>query len=70
MRRKLIPIMGTFIELIIRTTFALVITPMIGYTAIAWAEPASWIISGLSMLVSYYAIARKEQQRFELEAAQ
>ena len=70
MRRKLIPIMGTFIELIIRTTFALVITPMIGYTAIAWAEPASWIISGLSMLISYYAIARKEQQRFELEAAQ
>ena len=64
MRRKLIPIMGTFIELIIRTTFALVITPMTDYRAIAWAEPASWIISGLSMLISYYVIAAKEKKHF------
>ncbi len=68
MQRKIIPIMGTFIELIIRCVFALVITPIIGYVAIAWAEPASWIISGISMLVSYYIIAHKEKVRFSLEA--
>lgn len=68
MRRKLIPIMGTFIELVIRTTFALVITPVVGYTAIAWAEPASWILSGLSMLISYYIISGREAARFAAEA--
>lgn len=68
MQRKIIPIMGTFIELIIRCVFALVITPVIGYVAIAWAEPASWITSGLSMLISYYVIAHKESVRLLSEA--
>ena len=70
MRRKLIPIMGTFIELVIRTSFALIVTPMTDYRAIAWAEPASWIISGSSMLISYYIIAAKEKKRLAAEPVQ
>lgn len=68
MRRKIIPIVGTFVELIIRTVFALIITPIFGFRAIAAAEPSSWIISGLLMLFCYYVIAHREKQRFAAHA--
>jgi len=60
MRRKLIPFLGTFLELLIRSVFALVFIPLIGYIAIGWAESACWVIGGLMMMICYFIILRKE----------
>ena len=63
MCRKLIPILGMAIELVIRCTFAFAVTPVMGYRAIAWSEPASWIIGAASMGTAFYLILRKEQKK-------
>ena len=56
LKRKVAPMFGTAIELVIRCFFAFILTPKIGYLAIALAEPASWILSGLSMALCYFVI--------------
>lgn len=56
LKRKTIPMLGTGVELVIRCAFAFIITPLIGFRAISYAEVASWLISGGVMLVCYYAI--------------
>ena len=56
LKRKVIPMVGTGVELVIRCVFAFVITPLIGFTAISYAEVASWVISGAAMLVCYYIL--------------
>lgn len=58
LNRKLIPMMGTGIELVIRTVFALYITPLVGFRAISWAEVASWLISGGAMVISFYILIK------------
>lgn len=58
LKRKIIPMLGTGVELVIRCVFAFVITPMIGFTAISWAEVASWLISGSVMLICYYILIK------------
>ncbi len=59
LKRKIIPMCGTAVELVIRCFFAFILTPVIGFKAIALAEPTSWLISGAVMVVSYFIIIRK-----------
>ena len=56
LKRKVIPMVGTGVELVIRCVFAFVITPMIGFRAISYAEVASWLISGAAMMLCYYVL--------------
>lgn len=56
LKRKVIPMVGTGVELVIRCVFAFVITPMIGFRAISYAEVASWLISGAVMAVCYFIL--------------
>lgn len=56
MKRKLIPIVGTGIELCTRFFCALVLAPMIGFLGICFAEPLSWVVSGAAMVISYFVI--------------
>lgn len=59
LKRKVAPMFGTAIELVIRCFFAYVLTPAIGFRAISLAEPASWLISGASMAICYYVIMNR-----------
>lgn len=63
MCHKIIPIIGMSIELVIRCTFAFLITPRIGYRGIAYSEPASWIISGAAMGMLFYKILRQNMSQ-------
>ena len=56
LKRKVIPMFGTAIELVVRLVFAYVITPRVGFIAIPWAEVASWLTSGTAMVISFFAI--------------
>lgn len=63
-RYKIIPIFGTFLELLIRCGFAFLVIPVIGYIGIAYSEIASWLISGFAMMVCYYIIANQKKKLF------
>lgn len=56
LKRKVIPMFGTAIELVVRLIFAYIITPKVGFIAIPWAEVASWLTSGTAMVISFFAI--------------
>lgn len=58
LKRKVIPMLGTGIELVIRCVFAFVITPLIGFRAISYAEVASWLISGAVMAICCFMLIR------------
>ena len=61
MKRKLIPIMGTGIELLTRCFCAFILTPSIGFLGICFAEPLSWVVSGAAMVVCYILVMRRER---------
>ena len=65
LKKKVIPMFGTAVELVIRCFFAFILTPVIGFKAIALAEPASWLISGAVMVVSYFVIIKKLKKEEE-----
>lgn len=58
LKRKVIPMVGTGVELVIRCVFAFVITPLIGFRAISYAEVASWLISGTVMAICYFVLIK------------
>ena len=58
LKRKVIPMVGTGVELVIRCVFAFVITPVIGFRAISYAEVASWLISGAVMAACYFVLIK------------
>ena len=64
LKKKIAPMFGTAIELVIRCFFAFVMTPAIGFRAISLAEPASWLISGTAMMVCYFIIINKLKKKF------
>ena len=65
MKKKLVPMTGTAVELVIRCFFAFALTPIIGYRAISLAEPAAWIISGAAMAICYFIVVKKEKAAAE-----
>ncbi len=56
LRRRIIPMFGTAIELVVRLVFAYVITPRVGFIAIPWAEVASWLTSGTAMVIAFFSL--------------
>ena len=70
MKRKLIPLLGTGIELLTRCFCAFVLAPSWGFLGICFAEPLSWVVSGAAMVVCYAVIWRKEYRAREALRAQ
>lgn len=62
MKRKVIPIIGTAVELCTRFFCALVLAPVIGFLGICFAEPLSWVVSGAVMVIFYYANVMKKEK--------
>lgn len=62
MNRKLIPVIGTGIELLTRCFCALVLAPPIGFLDICFAEPLSWVVSGVVMVICYFYVLHRECQ--------
>lgn len=60
MSHKLIPLFGTGIELLTRCFCALVLTPIIGFLGICFAEPLSWVVSGAAMVICYLWVMNRE----------
>ena len=63
MKCKVIPIVGTAIELVSRCFSAWVLVPMLGFLGICFAEPLSWVISGSVMLICYIWVIKKERRK-------
>lgn len=60
MNRKVIPMVGTGIELLTRCFCALVLAPSLGFLGICFAEPLSWVVSGAVMVLCYVRVLRQE----------
>ena len=69
MKRKLIPMLGTGIELLTRCFCAFVLAPSLGFLGICFAEPLSWVVSGAAMVICYVLILRKEQRVMKTQSA-
>ena len=51
---KIIPLMNSFIELIVKVIISLYFVNKIGYSAIIASEPLSWTISSVFLFFSYH----------------
>lgn len=57
-------ILGGVLEMIARSVVALALTPMLGYTAICWANPAAWIAADIFLVPCYYFCLKKLTNRY------
>lgn len=51
--KPIVPVISSSLELLMRAFIAIIFSKYIGYTAVFWAGPASWIIACLYVAVSY-----------------
>lgn len=58
MKCKIIPIIGTAVELATRCFSAWVLVPLWGFPGICFAEPLSWVVSGAVMVICYVRVQR------------
>lgn len=58
---KTIPLVSSSLELIIKVLAAFVFVPLWGYVGASIAEPFSWLVCMLFLLVSYIRIMKKEK---------
>lgn len=65
MNCKVIPIIGTAIELALRCFSAWVLAPVWGFLGICLAEPLSWIISGAVMVVCYVRVLHRKRAELQ-----
>ena len=65
MKHKVIPMVGTGIELLTRFFCAFVLAPSLGFLGICFAEPLSWLVSGAVMVICYFRVMKKERQALE-----
>lgn len=63
MKCKVIPIVGTAVELAARCFSAWVLVPVLGFLGICFAEPLSWVISGAVMVICYIWVIKRERRK-------
>ncbi len=63
MKRKIIPIIGTAIELVSRCFSAWVLVPTLGFLGLCFGEPLSWVVSGAVMVICYIWVMKKERKK-------
>lgn len=59
MGRKLIPIMSSVLEMLVKILSAGFLVPKLGYVGVAFTEPISWIIMTILLAVAYYRFSRE-----------
>lgn len=55
MGRKIIPLVSSFVELMIKVLSASFLVPAFGYVGVAFTEPISWIIMIIPLIIAYVA---------------
>lgn len=66
--RKLIPVIGSIVELIAKFLAVIVIVPMFGYMGVCFLEPVIWILSAILVCVEYARfVSANRQPRCEEE---
>lgn len=60
--RKLIPVIGSIVELIAKFLAVIVIVPMFGYMGVCFLEPVIWILSAMLVCVEYVRFVRANRQ--------
>lgn len=63
---KVIPIVGTGIELGLRFFSAWVLAPMLGFLGVCFAEPLSWVVSGAVMMAAYFCVIRRKRSEIKM----
>lgn len=53
MGRKIIPLVSSFVEMLIKVLSASFLVPAFGYVGVAFTEPISWIIMIIPLIVAY-----------------
>ena len=61
--RKLIPVIGSIVELICKFAAVIVIVPLCGYIGICFLEPVIWILSAILVCVEYARFAKTCRQK-------
>ncbi len=61
--RKIIPVIGSIVELICKFVAVIVIVPMCGYIGICFLEPVIWILSAILVCIDYMCFARANQTK-------
>ncbi len=63
MGRKVLPVLSSAIELVVKIISAAVLVPAIGYLGIAVTEPVIWCMCALSLAVFYVTIGHQKQSQ-------
>jgi len=51
---KVVPLISSVIELVMKFLFVLLVIPLIGYTGVIISEPLIWVVMTIQLLYSYY----------------
>lgn len=51
---KVVPLISSVIELVMKFVFVLLVIPVIGYTGVIISEPLIWVVMTIQLLYSYY----------------
>ena len=61
--RKLVPVSGSVMELLLKVLASLVIAPQLGYFGICILEPVIWLVCSLMVITDYIVFIRKSEKR-------
>lgn len=67
---SLLAMLGGVVELISRAIIAFVATRLHSYVGVCWADPATWLVTGIFLMFSYYYTVRvmiRDKTRFEAD---
>ncbi len=59
MGRKIIPIMSSVLEMLVKILSAGFLVPKLGYVGVAFTEPISWIVMTILLATAYYKYSRQ-----------
>lgn len=60
MGRKVIPVLSSVLEMIIKVISAAFLIPVFGYVGVAFTEPTSWIIMAIMLTIAYVTGLKKQ----------
>ena len=53
MGRKIIPLVSSFVEMLLKILSASFLVPVFGYTGVAFTEPISWVVMIIPLIIAY-----------------
>ncbi len=68
LNRGFVPMISGGVELICRYVVILLFAETFGYKGICYADPITWIVTSLLLIVTYFLWQRKTQQKLQMEA--